>query len=50
VGVVTCLGPLGFFGLFGFGIWLIATGFVIGTKARRSAKALPPELVHSNLA
>jgi hypothetical protein len=50
VGVVTCLGPLGFFGLFGFGIWLIATGFVIGTKARRSAKALPPELAHSNLA
>jgi hypothetical protein len=41
VGVVTCLGPLGFFGLFGFGVWLIATGFVIGTKARRSAKALP---------
>jgi MFS family permease len=50
VGVVTCLGPLGFFGLFGFGIWLIATGFVIGTKARRSAKALPPELATSNLA
>ena len=50
VGVVTCLGPLGFFGLFGFGVWLIATGFVIGTKARRSAKALPPELAHSNLA
>jgi hypothetical protein len=50
VGVVTCLGPLGFFGLLGFGVWLIATGFVIGTKARRSAKALPPELAHSNLA
>ena len=49
VGVVTCLGPLGFFGLFGFGIWLIATGFVIGTKARRSAKAPSPELVHSDL-
>jgi hypothetical protein len=49
VGVVTCLGPLGFFGLFGFGIWLIATGFVIGTMARRSAKAPSPALVHSDL-
>jgi len=51
VGVVCCIGPLGFFAfLFGFPIWLIATGFVISTKARRSAKALPPELVISNLA
>jgi hypothetical protein len=50
VGVVTCLGPLGFFGLFGFGIWLIAAGFVIGTKARRSASAQPAELTDSNLA
>ncbi len=46
VGVVSCLGPLGFFAvLFGLPIWLIATGFVIGTKARRSAKGLPAEPV-----
>jgi hypothetical protein len=44
VGVVSCLGPVGFFAfLFGFPIWIIATGFVIGTKARRVAKA--PQLV-----
>jgi hypothetical protein len=42
VGVVSCLGPIAFFALlFGLPIWFIATGFVIGTKARRSAKALP---------
>ena len=46
VGVVACLGPVGFFAfLFGFPIWLIATGFVIGTKARRSAKAAAPGLL-----
>ncbi len=51
VGVVACLGPIGFFAfLFGFPIWLIATGFVIGTKARRSAKAVPSGMVDSNLA
>jgi len=51
VGVVTCLGPIGFFGLiFGLPIWAIATGFVVSTKARRSAKALPRELAGSNLA
>jgi hypothetical protein len=51
VGVVTCLGPVGFFGiLFGLPIWAIATGFVVSTKARRSAKALPTELSSSNLA
>ena len=45
VGVVACLGPIGFFAfLFGFPIWLIATGFVIGTKARRAAKGLRPEV------
>lgn len=37
VGVVGCLGPISFFALlFGLPIWLIATGFVIGTKARRA--------------
>jgi hypothetical protein len=51
VGVVACLGPIGFFAfLFGFPIWLIATGFVIGTKARRSAKTVPSGMVDSNLA
>jgi len=51
VGVVACLGPLGFFSfLFGFPIWLIATGFVISAKSRRSAKAIPEGLVHSSLA
>jgi hypothetical protein len=51
VGVVACLGPIGFFAfLFGFPIWLIALGFVISTKARRAAKALPEELASSNLA
>jgi hypothetical protein len=46
VGVVSCLGPLSFFGLlFGLPIWFIATGFVIGTKARRAAKSLPGEPV-----
>ncbi len=52
VGVVSCLGPLGFFAfLFGFPIWLIATGFVIGTKARRASKGLPsdPVLVSADL-
>ncbi len=51
VGVVACAGPVGFFAfIFGFPIWLIATGFVITVKARRSAKALPAELANSNLA
>ena len=51
LGIVACLGPIGFVAfLFGFPIWLIATGFVIGTKARRSAKAVPAGLVASNLA
>lgn len=36
VGVVSAAGPLSFFAfLFGFPIWLIATGFVIATKQRR---------------
>lgn len=40
VGVVSCAGPLAFFAfLFGFPIWLIATGFVIGVKARRNTLA-----------
>jgi hypothetical protein len=44
------MGPLGFFAfLFGFPIWLIATGFVISTKARRSAKVVPAGLANSNL-
>jgi hypothetical protein len=44
VGVVACLGPIGFFAfLFGFPIWLIATGFVIGTRARRAGNGLPAE-------
>jgi len=43
VGVVSCLGPVAFFSLlFGLPIWFIATGFVIGTKARRSTKLLSP--------
>ena len=41
VGVVSCLGPIAFFSLlFGLPIWFIATGFVIGTKARRATKDL----------
>ena len=44
VGVVSCLGPVAWFALlFGLPIWFIATGFVISTKARRSAKPLSPE-------
>jgi hypothetical protein len=44
VGVVSCLGPVAFFALlFGLPIWFIATGFVISTKARRSARSLSPE-------
>jgi hypothetical protein len=39
VGVVSCLGPVGFFGLFGFGIWLPAVGFVITVKSRRNTLA-----------
>jgi hypothetical protein len=36
VGVICAAGPLSFFAfLFGFPIWLIATGFVIATKQRR---------------
>jgi hypothetical protein len=43
VGVVSCLGPIAFFSLlFGLPIWTIATGFVIGTKARRAAKGVSP--------
>ena len=43
VGVVGCLGPLAFFSLlFGLPIWLIATGFVISTKARRAVEGKPP--------
>jgi hypothetical protein len=46
VGVVSCLGPLAFFSfLFGMPIWFIATGFVIGTKARRATKAIGSESV-----
>jgi hypothetical protein len=46
VGVVSCLGPLAFLSfLFGMPIWFIATGFVIGTKARRAAKGLGTESV-----
>jgi hypothetical protein len=46
VGVVSCLGPVSFFALlFGLPIWFIATGFVIGTKARRASKDLPSEPV-----
>jgi hypothetical protein len=42
VGVVSCLGPISFFALlFGLPIWFIATGFVIGTKARRVSKSVP---------
>jgi len=41
VGVVGCLGPISFFALlFGLPIWLIATGFVIGTKARRATRGV----------
>jgi hypothetical protein len=36
VGVICAAGPLSFFAfLFGFPIWLIATGFVVATKQRR---------------
>lgn len=46
VGVLAVLGPLGFLDfMFGFPIWLIATGFVIATKARRGTlgeKPVPP--------
>jgi hypothetical protein len=36
VGVISAAGPLSFFAfLFGFPIWLIATGFVVATKQRR---------------
>jgi hypothetical protein len=36
VAVVACLGPAGGFAfVFGFPIWVIATGFVISTKTRR---------------
>jgi len=46
VGVVSCLGPVSWFALlFGLPIWFIATGFVIGTKARRASKDLPSEPV-----
>ena len=46
VGVVSCLGPVAWFALlFGLPIWFIATGFVIGTKARRASKGLPAEQV-----
>lgn len=46
VGVVSCLGPLAFFSfLFGMPIWFIATGFVIGTKARRASRGRDAESV-----
>ncbi len=46
VGVVSCLGPIAFFSfLFGLPIWFIATGFVIGTKARRATNGLSSESV-----
>ncbi len=42
VGVVACAGPLSFFAiLFGLPIWLVATGFVISTRARRNPPAAP---------
>jgi hypothetical protein len=42
VGVVACLGPLGGLAfLFGLPIWVIATGFVISTKARRGTLSPP---------
>lgn len=51
VGVVSCLGPIGFFAfVFGFPIWLIATGFVITVKARKATKAPPPVPVEPTLA
>jgi hypothetical protein len=44
VGVVSCLGPIAFAAfLFGMPIWFIATGFVVGTKARRAAKSVNSE-------
>lgn len=50
VGVVACLGPIGFFAfLFGFPIWLIATGFVITVKAQKAAKAPPPAVAEPKL-
>jgi hypothetical protein len=37
VGVVVCLGPIGFLAiLFGFPIWILAIGFVITVKSRRN--------------
>jgi hypothetical protein len=49
VGVVSCLGPVAFFAfLFGMPIWFIATGFVIGTKARRASKGLGSEPAAGN--
>ena len=35
VGVVGAAGPLSFFAIFGFPIWLIATGIVIAVKQSR---------------
>jgi len=50
VGIVSCLGPAAFFSfLFGMPIWFIATGFVIGTKARRATKGLNSEPIVANL-
>jgi len=50
VGVVTFAGPLGFFSfLFGFPIWLIATGFVIATKARRGTLGTTPGNAPANV-
>ena len=50
VGIVSCLGPIAFFSfLFGMPIWFIATGFVIGTKARRATKGLISQPVIGNL-
>ena len=50
MGIVSCLGPIAFFSfLFGMPIWFIATGFVIGTKARRATKGLISQPVIGNL-
>jgi hypothetical protein len=42
VGVVACAGPVSFYAiLFGLPIWLVATGFVTSTQARRNPPAAP---------
>jgi hypothetical protein len=38
VGVVACLGPVGFLSfLVGFPVWILAVGFVVSARARRTA-------------